>query len=80
MCAKHTAKKNNIWLSTPVLYTVMILLGVVSGMSDIGILKTLFISAISIGPDCVLLLLLLLPFFACFIISSTNCITLLIVK
>ena len=50
MCAKHTAKKNNIWLSTPVLYTVMILLGVVSGMSDIGILKTLglFISDVFI--------------------------------
>jgi Na+/H+-dicarboxylate symporter len=41
MCAQHTTKKNNIWFSTPVLYTVMILLGIFSGMSDISVLKTL---------------------------------------
>lgn len=41
MCAQHSIKKNNIWLSTPALYAVMITLGILSGMSDIGILKTL---------------------------------------
>ena len=41
MCAQHTTKKNKIWFSTPVLYSVMILLGVFSGMSDIAVLKTL---------------------------------------
>ena len=40
MCAQHSTKKNSIWLSTPFLYTVMILLGVLCGMSDISILKS----------------------------------------
>lgn len=50
MCAQHTAKKNNLWFSTPVLYTVMIVLGIFSGMSDIAILKALglFISDVFI--------------------------------
>ena len=41
MCAQHSTKKSNVWLSTPVLYAVMIVLGVFSGMSDIVFLKTL---------------------------------------
>lgn len=41
MCAQHSTKKSNIWLSTPSLYAVMITLGILSGMSDIGILKSL---------------------------------------
>ncbi len=50
MCAHHSSKKNNIWFSTPILYTVMILLGLFSGLSDIGILKTVgvFISDVFI--------------------------------
>lgn len=50
MCAKHSTAKRNIWFSTPVLYTMMILLGIFSGMSDIGILKSLglFISDVFI--------------------------------
>lgn len=50
MCAQHTSKKSNIWLSTPILYALMILLGIFSGMSDINSLKTLglFISDVFI--------------------------------
>ena len=50
MCAQHSTKKGNIWLSTPVLYAVMIALGIFSGMSDISILKSLglFISDVFI--------------------------------
>lgn len=50
MCAQHAVKKGNIWFSTPVLYAVMIGLGIFSGMSDIGVLKTLglFISDVFI--------------------------------
>ena len=50
MCAHHSTKKNNLWFSTPVLYTVMILLGIFSGMSDIALLKTvgLFVSDVFI--------------------------------
>jgi len=40
MCAEHTSKKSNRWFSTPVLYAVMIILGIFSGMSDIAVLKT----------------------------------------
>ncbi len=40
MCAEHSKQKSNIWLSTPVLYAVMITLGVFSGLSDIALLKT----------------------------------------
>ena len=40
MCAQHSLQKNKIWFNTPVLYAVMILLGIFSGMSDISILKT----------------------------------------
>ena len=48
MCAQHSQKKR--WLSTPFLYTVMILLGIVSGYSDISLLKTfgLFIADVFI--------------------------------
>jgi len=50
MCANHTKNKSKFWLSTPMLYAVMIILGVISGLSDIGILKTLglFISDVFI--------------------------------
>ncbi len=50
MCAQHTIKKSNLWFSTPVLYSVMILLGIFSGMSDIAALKMLglFISDVFI--------------------------------
>lgn len=50
MCANHTPKKQNVWFSTTMLYAAMILLGILSGMSDIGILKTigLFISDVFI--------------------------------
>lgn len=41
MCAQHSTKKSNIWFSTPALYTLMVALGILSGMSDISILKTL---------------------------------------
>ena len=41
MCAEHKLTKTSIWFSTPVLYAIMISLGVFSGMSDIGVLKTL---------------------------------------
>lgn len=43
MCAQ-TAKQQKFWLSTPFLYTVMILLGILSGWSDIGWLQTLGLS------------------------------------
>lgn len=39
MDVQHAQQKKKIWLSPPVLYTVMILLGIFSGMSDIGFLK-----------------------------------------
>ena len=50
MSTQQVSKKSNIWLSTPVLYAVMISLGVFSGMSDVVILKTLgsFISDVFI--------------------------------
>lgn len=50
MCAQHNSKKNNIWFSTPMLYTLMILLGIYSGMSDIAVLKAigLFIAEVFI--------------------------------
>lgn len=41
MCSQHKTSKRNILLSTPVLYTLMILFGVYSGFSDIGVLKSL---------------------------------------
>ncbi|MDP3704972.1 MAG: dicarboxylate/amino acid:cation symporter [Legionellaceae bacterium] len=40
MCANH-ANKKQFWFSTPIIYFIMILLGAISGFSDIGILKTL---------------------------------------
>ena len=50
MSTQQVNKKSNIWFSTPVLYAVMISLGVFSGMSDIVILKTVgsFISDVFI--------------------------------
>lgn len=39
MCAHHQDKKRPFWLSTPVLYAAMILLGILSGFSDIAFLK-----------------------------------------
>jgi len=50
MCAQHSTQKKKFWFSTPVLYTVMILLGIYSGMSDISLLKAfgLFISDVFI--------------------------------
>ncbi|CEK11093.1 dicarboxylate/amino acid:cation symporter [Legionella hackeliae] len=49
MCAQHSSQKKR-WLSTPFLYAVMIFLGIVSGYSDITILKTfgLFIADVFI--------------------------------
>lgn len=41
MCVQTAVKKRSFWLSTPVLYAAMILLGVFSGLSDIVVLKTL---------------------------------------
>ncbi len=41
MCAHHTSKKTNFLFSSPVLYAIMIALGLVSGFADIGFLKTL---------------------------------------
>lgn len=50
MCVEHAVKRKTVWLSTPVLYTFMIALGIFSGMSDIALLKTigLFISDVFI--------------------------------
>lgn len=51
MCAQqHFSKNRNFWFSTPVLYAVMIALGILSGLSDINILKALglFISDVFI--------------------------------
>jgi Na+/H+-dicarboxylate symporter len=50
MSTQIASKKSNFWFSTPVLYAVMISLGVFSGMSDIAILKTVggFISDVFI--------------------------------
>lgn len=49
MCAQHTHQKKN-WLNTPVLYALMIALGIFSGYSDIPLLKTfgLFIADVFI--------------------------------
>ena len=49
MCAQHAQRKKN-WLSIPFLYAAMILLGILSGYSDIALLKTfgLFISELFI--------------------------------
>lgn len=41
MCALNSTKKVNFWLRTPVLYSLMIMLGVLCGMSDIALLKSL---------------------------------------
>lgn len=41
MCREHSSTKVNIWFNTPILYAVMIVLGVFSGLSDIAVLKTL---------------------------------------
>lgn len=41
MCAQHTLRKKNFWLSSPFIYTVMILLGIYSGLSDVLALKSL---------------------------------------
>ncbi|MBA2711369.1 MAG: dicarboxylate/amino acid:cation symporter [Tatlockia sp.] len=38
MCAQHIQQKKS-WLSTPVIYALMILLGILSGYSDIALLK-----------------------------------------
>ncbi|KTD25727.1 amino acid transporter [Legionella lansingensis] len=48
MCAQHSSKKK--WLSTPVLYAIMIILGLLSGYSDFPLLKTfgLFIADVFI--------------------------------
>ncbi len=50
MCSQNTSKKNKFWFSTPVIYALMILLGIFSGLSDIGVLKSLglFISDVFI--------------------------------
>lgn len=50
MCAQQAKNKRFILFRTPVLYTLMILLGLFSGMSDIGVLKTagLFVSDVFI--------------------------------
>lgn len=37
--SNHNSKPTALWLSTPVLYAIMIALGVFSGMSDIALLK-----------------------------------------
>ncbi|MBA2651628.1 MAG: dicarboxylate/amino acid:cation symporter [Tatlockia sp.] len=49
MCVEHTPQKKT-WLSTPVIYAAMILLGILSGYSDITLLKSfgLFIADIFI--------------------------------
>ncbi|MBA3536451.1 MAG: dicarboxylate/amino acid:cation symporter [Tatlockia sp.] len=49
MCAQHTHQKKS-WISTPVIYAAMILLGILSGYSDIALLKTfgLFIADVFI--------------------------------
>ena len=46
----QSTKTRPIWLSTPFLYTVMILLGIWSGLSDYALLKTIaaFISDVFI--------------------------------
>lgn len=51
MCAQHSITRHRIWLSSPVIYTVMIALGILSGMSDIYVLKVigLFISDVFIN-------------------------------
>ena len=50
MSASSVLTKKQFWMSTPVLYTIMIVLGVCSGLSDIAILKALgtFISDVFI--------------------------------
>jgi Na+/H+-dicarboxylate symporter len=50
MSASSVLTKKYFWMSTPVLYTIMIVLGICSGLSDIAILKTLgtFISDVFI--------------------------------
>lgn len=50
MCAHHLENKKTLWFSTPVLYGLMITLGILSGLSDITILKSLgiFISDVFI--------------------------------
>ena len=50
MSASSVLTKKHFWMSTPVLYTIMIVLGICSGLSDIAILKTLgtFISDVFI--------------------------------
>ena len=50
MFQNQSTKHKSIWFSTPILYLLMIILGVFSGMSDISILKTigLFVSDVFI--------------------------------
>lgn len=50
MCAQQTERKQNFWLSSPFLYSAMIVLGILSGYSDLVFLKNfgLFISEVFI--------------------------------
>lgn len=41
LLSKLREKKHSLWLSTPVLYALMIILGIFSGLSDIAVLKSL---------------------------------------
>lgn len=50
MCSAHSAPKKSIWFSLPVIYALMILLGIYSGLSGVSILQNvgLFIADIFI--------------------------------
>ncbi|OCH98099.1 transporter [Legionella jamestowniensis] len=50
MCAQHSSSPKKQWLSTPFLYAIMIVLGILSGYSDITVLKVfgLFIADVFI--------------------------------
>ena len=41
MCAQHQSQKRNFWFNTPVLYALMIALGLFAGLSDVVVLKSL---------------------------------------
>ncbi|KTD21357.1 dicarboxylate/amino acid:cation symporter [Legionella londiniensis] len=41
MCAQHNSKQRKFLFNTPMLYVAMIILGLIAGLSDVGILKTL---------------------------------------
>lgn len=48
MCAGHTKKTKTYWFKTPIIYLTAIILGIICGMSEIGILKSIGLTVANI--------------------------------